>query len=295
MMRVRVLGSAAGGGLPQWNCSCRVCEAARGGKAIPRTQSSIAFRSEDEPWFLVNASPDLRRQLSELPVKDTSGLRSTPFAGVIVTDGEIDHAAGLLLLRESSTPLRIYCTVNVRAALTEHYPVLKMLERYCGVEWRALVEGGVTPLEGSSLQVETFATGGDAPLYMGDAPGPGAIGLTVRDAHGSVLCYAPAIAELDEAITARLRDSDCGLVDGTFWQRRELPELGLSDRDAIDMGHAPLSGPGGTLETLAELDTRTILVHINNTNPILIEDSPERAAVRASGVEVGYDGLEIEL
>jgi pyrroloquinoline quinone biosynthesis protein B len=295
MMRVRVLGSAAGGGLPQWNCSCRVCEAARGGGAIPRTQSSIAFRSDDEPWFLVNASPDLRQQLSELPVDATRELRSTPFAGVIVTDGEIDHAAGLLLLRESSTPLRIYCTEDVRAALTEHYPVLKMLERYCGVEWRALVEGRVTPLEGSSLELETFATGGDAPLYMGEAPGPGAIGLTVRDAHGSVLCYAPAIAELDGTLIARLRESDCVLADGTFWQRRELPDLGLSERDAIAMGHVPLSGPHGTLQTLAELDARTILVHINNTNPILLEDSPERATVHASGVEVGYDGLEIEL
>jgi pyrroloquinoline quinone biosynthesis protein B len=295
MMRVRILGSAAGGGLPQWNCSCRVCEAARGDGAIPRTQSSIAFRSDEEPWFLVNASPDLRQQLSELPVDDTSELRSTPFAGVIVTDGEIDHAAGLLLLRESSTPLRIYCTEAVRAALTDHYPVLAMLQRYCGVEWRALVEGGVTPLEGSSLEVEAFATGGDAPLYMGDAPGPGAIGLTVRDANGSVLCYAPAIAQLDRNLVARMRESDCVLADGTFWQRDELVALGLSERDAIAMGHVPLSGPGGTLDTLAELDTRTILVHINNTNPILLEDSPERAAVRASGVDVGYDGLEIEL
>ncbi len=295
MMRVRILGSAAGGGLPQWNCSCRVCEAARNGGAIPRTQSSIAFRSDDEPWFLVNASPDLRQQLSELPVGDTSGLRSTPFAGVIVTDGEIDHAAGLLLLRESSTPLRIYCTEAVRDALSDHYPVLRMLERYCGVEWRALVQEGVTRLEGSSLEVEAFATGGDAPLYMGDAPGPGAIGLTVRDAHGSVLCYAPAIAELDEALIGRLRESDCVLADGTFWQRRELVELGLSERDALAMGHAPLTGPNGTLDTLAGLDATTILVHINNTNPILLEDSPERAAVGASGVDVGYDGLEIEL
>jgi pyrroloquinoline quinone biosynthesis protein B len=182
-------------------------------------------------------------------------------------------------------------------ALTDHYPVLRMLESYCGVEWRELREGRATSLEGSSLEIEPFATGGDAPLYMGgEADGPGAIGLAVRDAQGGgLLCYAPGVAELDDRLIARLRDCDCALVDGTFWRGDEIVALGLGVRDAAAMGHVPLSGPDGSLETLAGLDARTVLVHINNTNRILLEDSEERATVQASGVEIGYDGMEVEL
>jgi pyrroloquinoline quinone biosynthesis protein B len=295
-MLLRILGAAAGGGFPQWNCNCQVCRLAREGEARPRTQSSIAVRSGEEPWMIVNASPDLRQQLAELPVDRSNGLRSTPIAAVVLTDAEIDHTAGLLLLRESSVPLRVYSTEEVRDALTDHYPVLRMLERYCGVEWRPLVPGHVTSIEGSSLEVEPFLTGGDAPLYMGDADGPSAIGLTIREpAGGGTLCYAPALPALDEALVARLRDSDCVLADGTFWQEDELVALGLSTRDSWAMGHAPLTGSGGTLETLSELGARTILIHINNSNPILLEGSPERATAEARGVEVAHDGLEVEL
>ena len=180
-MRARIIGSAAGGGFPQWNCNCPVCAAARDGRAEPRTQSSIVVRSGADPWYLVNASPDLLRQLADLPTDRSAGMRSMPIAGVVLTDGEIDHTAGLLLLRESSTPLRVYSTPEVREALSGSYPLLSMLDRYCGVDWRELATDGPTPLEGSSLAIETFPTGGDAPLYMGDAPGPSAIGLTIRD------------------------------------------------------------------------------------------------------------------
>ncbi len=144
-MRVRILGAAAGGGFPQWNCNCPVCHAARAGRAQPQTQSSIAVRSGDEPWVLINASPDLRQQLEKLPGERPDTLRSTPLAAVVLTDAEIDHTAGLLLLRESSVPLTVYCTDDVRVALTDHYPVLTMLEHYCGVRWQPLVPGAVTP------------------------------------------------------------------------------------------------------------------------------------------------------
>jgi len=296
-MRAWVLGSAAGGGFPQWNCNCRVCRAAHQGRAKPRTQSSIAVRSDAGPWFLVNASPDLRQQLAELPTDRPDAVRTTPIAGVILTDAEIDHTAGLLLMRESSGPLLVYSTEQVRSALTEHYPVLTMLEHYCGVDWRPLVPGEVTPLEGSSLEIEPFLTGGDPPLYLGGEPGPGSIGLTIRErgSAGRGLCYAPALMAMDEALTARLRDSDCVLVDGTFWRPDELVTLGLGERDAWAMGHAPLSGADGTLQTLAGLEARTILIHINNTNPLLVEDSEERAEAEGCGVEVGYDGLEVVL
>jgi pyrroloquinoline quinone biosynthesis protein B len=295
-MRARVLGAAAGGGFPQWNCNCHVCAAARAGEARPQTQSSVALRaSDDEPWVLVNASPDLRQQLAELPFDRGAGLRANPVGAVILTDAEIDHTAGLLLLRESNAPLRVYTTPDVRDALTEHYPVLTMLERYCGVDWRPLSPGSVTGIEGTSLEVEPFVTGGDAPLYMGELEGPTAVGLTVRDAAGASLVYAPAIAGFDDALRGRLAGAGAVLADGTFWTSDEMVSLGLTTRDSWAMGHAPLTGDGGTLDDLGALDARTVLVHINNSNPILLDDSPERRAAEAAGVEVGHDGLEITL
>jgi pyrroloquinoline quinone biosynthesis protein B len=295
-MRVRIIGSAAGGGFPQWNCNCPVCAAGREGRATPRSQSSIVVRSGEEPWYLVNASPDLLGQLAELPTDRSQGMRSNPIAGVVLTDGEIDHTAGLLLLRESSAPLRVYSTVAVRDALSEEYPLLRMLERYSGVDWRELREGEATPLEGSSLAVETFPTGGDTPLYMEGETGPSAIGLTVRDsAGGGTLVYVPAIEALDEVVTARLAEGDVVLADGTFFRHDDLVALGLGERDSWAMGHAPLTGEGGTLDALAELDARTVLVHINNTNPILVEDSPERSEVEQRGLVLSYDGMEIDL
>src|SRR5713101_3079853 len=164
-MRVRILGSAAGGGFPQWNCNCPTCRAVRerSGAALPRTQSSIAVRADRGSWYLVNASPDLRQQLAELPAERTNDLRVTPIAGIVLTDAEIDHTAGLLLLRESSVPLQIYSSEAVRHALTDHYPVLSMLEHYCGVRWSRLDPGEQIVLDGS-LELEAFATGGDPPL-----------------------------------------------------------------------------------------------------------------------------------
>ena len=289
-MRVRILGSAAGGGYPQWNCHCRVCDAARAGEgAVPRTQSSLAIRGEDGPWFLVNASPDLRQQLEALGAP-VDGVRGPPVAGVLLTDAEIDHTAGLLLMRESAAPIRVYGAAGVERALRTGYPVLEMLERYCGAEWRTLEAG---PLDGSSLTVEPFATGGDAPRYF-DCELE-ASGLVFTD-RGGTLTYVPGLARLDDGVIARLAASDVVLVDGTFWHDDDLARLGISDRTARDMGHVPLAGPGGTLEVLAALERpRKVLVHINNTNPILLEDSPERAEVVRAGVEVAYDGLVVEL
>ncbi|MGH2945148.1 MAG: pyrroloquinoline quinone biosynthesis protein PqqB [Solirubrobacteraceae bacterium] len=298
-MRVRVLGSAAGGGFPQWNCHCGVCEAARAGvRARPRTQSSLAIRGDDGPWFLVNASPDLRQQLETLNPRRVDGVRAPPIAGVLLTDAEIDHTAGLLLLRESATPVRIFGDAGVERALRDWYPVLPMLERYCGAEWQTLEPGRTQPLDGSSLAVEPFAAGGDAPRYHGGSDVElEASGFVFRDrTTGGVVTYVPGLARLDHGVVTRFAASDLVLVDGTFWRDDELARLGISDRSARDMGHVPLSGPGGALEMLAGLErTRKALVHINNTNPILLEDSPEREEVVRAGVEVAYDGLEVEL
>ncbi len=298
-MRVRVLGSAAGGGFPQWNCNCRSCAAARdpGAPAQPRTQSSIAVRpARDERWYLINASPDLRQQLADLPGGDPDALRTTPLAGILLTDAEIDHTAGLLLLRESSEPLEVYSSAAVREALSSYYPVLEMLASYCGVRWHELAPGEPALL-GDALEVDIFTAGGDPPLYMPAGAGEmEATGLTIRDLDtNGVLTYAPALEAIDDEIAERLASSDCVIVDGTFWEKDELVSLGLAQRDAFAMGHMPLSGSGGSLATLEALPARTILAHINNTNPILLEDSAERALVAARGIDVAHDGMEIEL
>jgi pyrroloquinoline quinone biosynthesis protein B len=267
-------------------------------RARPRTQSSLAIRGGEGPWFLVNASPDARQQLEALTDRDRDGVRAPPVAGVLLTDAEIDHTAGLLLLRESASPVRVYGEAGVERALREGYPVLSMLERYCGLEWQTLEPEQPRPLDGSSLTVESFDTGGDAPRYLeGSGIELEASGFVFRDsAGGGVLTYVPGLARLDDVVLTHFAASDLVLVDGTFWRDDELALLGISSRSAHDMGHLPLSGPGGTLEALAGLERpRKALVHINNTNPILLEDSPERAEVVRAGVEVAYDGLEVEL
>jgi len=264
-------------------------------RARPRTQSSLAIRGGDAPWFLVNASPDARQQLETLSSRDVAGVRRAPIAAVLLTDAEIDHTAGLLLLRESATPVRVYGPQGVERALRDGYPVLSILERYCGTDWRTLEPEKTTSLEESSLTVEPFEVGGDAPRYS-DVELM-ASGFVFRDgSSGGVVTYVPGLARLDDDILARFAGSDLLLVDGTFWCDDELARLGISTRSARDMGHLPLSGPGGTLEALAALQRpRKVLVHINNTNPILLEDSAERETVIRAGVEVAYDGLEVDL
>lgn len=217
---------------------------------------------------------------------------------MLLTDAEIDHTAGLLLLRESTTPVHIYGGESVQRALRHGYPVLSILERYCGAEWHTLQPDRSTPLEGSSLTVERFEVGGDAPRYLdGSGMELEASGFVFRDrASGGVLSYVPGLARLDNRVLNRFATSDLVLVDGTFWRDNDLARLGISARSARDMGHQPLSGPDGTLDELARLERpRKALVHINNTNPILLEDSAEREAVARAGVEVAYDGLEVEL
>jgi pyrroloquinoline quinone biosynthesis protein B len=310
-MLIRILGSAAGGGFPQWNCNCAGCQAARRGDqgVYPRTQSSLAVRGSSGDWFLVNASPDVRQQLERLHDGIPNSVRSSPIAGVLLSDAEIDHTAGLMILRESAEPLQVYGTETVRQALTEGFSLLRVLKDYCGIKWSVVEPGSPINLGSngeSSLEVEAFLLPGTPPKYMGSVAvkGDWVVGFTFRDRgaypkgnrlRGSVVTYAPALAELTPSILERFESSDCILVDGTFWQNEELLKLG-STRTALEMGHLPLSGDDGSLVSLSKLScSRKIFIHINNTNPILIPNSPERQIVEAAGMEIGYDGLTIEL
>jgi pyrroloquinoline quinone biosynthesis protein B len=297
-MLVRILGAAAGGGFPQWNCHCHGCEASRAGKAKTLTQSSIAIRANNGDWFLINASPDVRSQIESMRSQNCfveEGQRSLPLAGIILTDAEIDHTTGLILLRESSQPLKIYSPVSVKSALTTGYPLLNTLQNYCGVEWIPLALEEAIPIS-SDLEIEAFTLSTKPPKYMqGESGQIWGVGLTIRDrSTGGILTYAPGLATIDGAMQYRLNASDCILIDGTFWTNHELPALGIGSRTALQMGHLPLSE--GSLRKLAQIATpRKILIHINNTNPVLIPDSSERQIVENKGIEIGDDGLMFTL
>lgn len=304
-MKIRVLGSAAGGGFPQWNCNCRNCSGVRGGtrRAQPRTQSSLAVCGDDPAaWALVNASPDIRAQLAAAPaLQPARSPRDTAIAAVVLVDGQIDHTTGLYMLRESTRPLAVWCTDSVYEDLTRGNPILRVLGDYCGIERHVL------PSDGSAFTIATVPGVRWRALAVASKPAPYSphrdapvagdnVALVIGTAAGHVV-YAPALAALDGRLWAAMQGAACVLVDGTFWSDDEMIAQGLSGKRARDMGHLPQSGPGGMLERLAELPVgvRRILIHVNNTNPILDEDSPERAELTRLGVEVALDGMELTL
>jgi pyrroloquinoline quinone biosynthesis protein B len=303
-MRVRVLGSAAGGGFPQWNCNCRNCAGLREGslKARRRSQSSIAVSADGERWVLCNASPDIAAQIFATPELQAHGvLRGSPIAAIVLTDGQIDHAAGLLLLREG-TRLSIHTTDLVREDLTDGLPVLRLLEHFCGVDWQRIPLDasvfGFGGIEGLELLALPLA-GKPAPFSpRRNAPQPGDnIGLTIRDGRTRrSLFYAPGLACVDDRVRQAMASADCLLVDGTFWSDDEMIRLGVGSKRAQDIGHLPQDGAGGMIEQLRAFpQARRILVHINNTNPILDEESAERRLLEREGIEVAFDGMELVL
>lgn len=314
-----MLGSAAGGGVPQWNCGCPNCVEARNGGAVqPRTQSSVAVTADGARWLLLNASPDLRDQLAACDDLRPRGLRSTGVAAVLLTDAEVDHTAGLLLLREGGE-LSLHCTAFVRRAL-DASGVAATLGAYLDLRWTEIVPGrAVRPVDargdGLALEVEAFDVAGDAPLYVSNGRGAGAaiangdgdggstegarsagvvIGVRIREpGSGGALVYVPGAAAVDDRIRSCIGRRDLLLWDGTFWADDELVRLGISRRRARDMGHLPLAGPDGALEALANVTAgRRAFVHVNNTNPILRRGSPERAAAERAGWEIACDGSE---
>ncbi|MBV9094772.1 MAG: pyrroloquinoline quinone biosynthesis protein PqqB [Streptosporangiaceae bacterium] len=303
-MWVRVLGSAAGGGFPQWNCACPPCRAVRDGsrQARPRTQSSIAVSSDDRRWFLFNASPDIRVQIESFPALHPSsdlfggtGKRSVPLQAVVLTDAELDHTLGLLLLREGRG-LELHATETVRDTLYDGTSLLRTLEAYCPVQWRPVMPGAEVPLaDGLSYRAFDVATTKRARFGSGTGKGR-VVGYRLTDERsGRALVYLPAVQDIT-VVRDQLDDCACLLVDGTCWRDDELIRLGLADKTAREMGHLPIDGPDGSLARLALLPIeRTIYTHINNTNPILLEDSPERRIVEQHGMEVAVDGLELRM
>jgi pyrroloquinoline quinone biosynthesis protein B len=304
-VKIRVLGSAAGGGFPQWNCNCRNCSGVRRGtqRSQPRTQSSIAVCGDDPAaWALVNASPDIRAQLAANPALQPSrSARDTGIAAVVLVDGQIDHTTGLYMLRESARPLAVWCTDSVCEDLTHGNPIFRVLGDYCGIERQVLPpDGGVFGIAAvAGVRWRALAVTSKPAPYSPhrSAPVPGDnIALVIGSERGHCV-YAPGLAALDEPLWAAMQSAACVLVDGTFWSDDEMIAQGLSSKRARDMGHLPQSGPGGMLERLQQLpkDVRRILIHVNNTNPILDEDSPERAELARQGVEVAFDGMELTL
>jgi pyrroloquinoline quinone biosynthesis protein B len=315
-MKIRVLGSSAGGGFPQWNCNCRNCAGVRNGtvRARPRTQSSIAVTGglaegrtttgSGMPWALVNASPDILFQLRDSPaLQPARTVRDTGLAGIVLVDGQVDHSTGLYMLREATRPWLLWCTDSVYADLTRGNPILDVLSHYCGVDRQAMpLDGGefvIAAMPGLRWRALPVASKPAPYSPNRAAPLPGDnVALVLSDERtGGQAFYAPGLAAIDESVWQAMRSCDCVLVDGTFWTDDEMIRLGLSDRRARDIGHLAQSGEGGMLEWLERLPagTRKILVHINNTNPILDEDSPQRAECQRRKIEVAWDGLEIEL
>ncbi|MBA2780981.1 pyrroloquinoline quinone biosynthesis protein PqqB [Billgrantia kenyensis] len=308
-MHVLVLGAAAGGGYPQWNCNCALCRGLREGstEARSRTQSSIAISSDGERWLLCNASPDIRAQLAANPELHPRRIpRDSGISGVLLVDAQIDHATGLLSLREGC-PFDVWCTPNVHQDLSSGFPLFPMLEHWGGLKWQPIgidqareeVRFEIPACPG--LAFTAVALTSNAPPYSPrrGAPTPGDnIGLLVEDRERSTrLFYAPGLGRLDDRVRSFLRQADCVLVDGTLWHDDELIRAGVGKATGDDMGHLALAGPGGLLE---ELDTlppavRRVLIHINNTNPILDERSPERAELTEAGIEVAHDGMRLEI
>lgn len=297
-MWVRVLGAAAGGGFPQWNCGCPGCQAARDGSrpCKPRTQSSIAVSDDYRRWFLFNASPDIRAQIEAFPALHPQEVRESPLGAVLLTDGELDHTLGLLLLRESDR-LEIHATEAVHETLLEGTSLLRTLGAYADVEWRRVVTGEEVSLT-ESLTYRAFEAPTNKRARFGTGEvGESVVGYRISDGRtGRTLVYLPGAQDLTASVLAELEGCSCLLFDGTCWRDDEMVRLGIAGKTARDMGHIPISGADGSLERLASLPVeRKVYTHINNTNPILIDDSPERRVVEESGFEVAADGLEMEI
>jgi pyrroloquinoline quinone biosynthesis protein B len=307
-MRAVVLGSAAGGGFPQWNSNAAACRRARrrDPAAAARSQASLAVSADAHAWFLLNASPDLRTQIASSEfLWPSEGLRSSPIAGVVLTGADVDAVAGLLSMRERQ-PFALYATAEVQAALAGN-PIFDVLSPDC-VERRILPLDRPAPLTGvggydSGLDVLAFPVPGKVPLWCEGGRDPGvhetghSVGLALAErGRGAHVFFVPGCAAMTPGLARRLRGASAVFFDGTLWRDDEMIRLGVGDKTGRRMGHMSMSGDDGAIAALRDLAIgRKIFVHINNSNPVLLEGSPERAAAEAEGWTVAHDGLALTL
>lgn len=293
--RARILGAAAGGGLPQWNCGCTNCNLARSG-AIPKlTQSSLAVSGADGSWAILNASPDIREQLTLSRSLQPSGLRELPLAAVLLTNGDIDHVAGLLTLRESQS-FTLFATPGIHEVLDAN-PIFDAVNRDLVPRRAIALEEAFELVAGVTARL--FAVPGKVPLYMEagevvtDLMGEQTVGVEI-ETGGRRIYYIPGCARLSDDLAARIRGADLLFFDGTLWRDDEMIREGLGHKTGARMGHMSMSGPGGSIAAMAGLGiAQKVFVHMNNTNPVLRPDAPERAEAEAAGWIIGQDGMEI--
>ncbi|GAA2803367.1 pyrroloquinoline quinone biosynthesis protein PqqB [Saccharopolyspora taberi] len=295
-MKVVLLGTAAGGGFPQWNCGCHLCGLARAGfpGVAPRTQDCVAVSGDGEHWYLLNASPDIRAQITGCPALAPGPGRWTPIRGVLLTDAELDHSLGLFMLREGAG-IRVWATEPVLGALREDLPLRATLDRYHGADWCRVTPGKEFTVD-DHLAVTAIPLSAKTPKYATPAEGTWVVGYRVEDlVTGGVLLYAPCLAQWPPHLDEVVAGADCALLDGTFWSAGEMRSA-TGTRTQKRMGHLPISGGGGSLERLAaHRGVRRVYTHLNNTNPLLDITTPERTELVAAGVEVLLDGAELDL
>lgn len=297
-MYVRLLGTAAGGGYPQWNCCCTQCGHARSGRQAPRLHSSLAFSGDGKDWYLINATPDVRQQIESCPeLHPGPNLRSSPIKGVFLTDAELDHTAGLLLLREG-TAIDIYATAPVLAALDTEFPLRKILSSYTACSWNVLLPREAIHLDGDSVSIKPVSISTKMPRYV-KLPHPASnavVAFEIQDLRtGRSIMFAPALESVRQDLIEAFDRSDLLFFDGTLWTDNELQNLGVSNRSAAEMGHLPLFVDGKLNDVCRSGARRKILIHVNNTNPVMDDKSFQRELLAAAGVEVVHDGAFIEV
>ncbi|KTS37723.1 pyrroloquinoline quinone biosynthesis protein PqqB [Methylobacterium indicum] len=299
-MQAIVLGSGAGGGVPQWNCRCPICAMARSGdrRVLPRTQSSLAVSADGDDWLLVNASPDIRQQLFDTPaLHPREGLRHSPIKAVLLTNGDVDHVAGLLTLREGQ-PFRLHATRGILDSIAANRVFDVMAP---GVVDRTEIALNETFSPVPGLSVTLFPVPGKVPLWLED--GTPEIGAETESTVGAMivagarrLAYVPGCARVTDGLKDRLSGVDALLFDGTVLADDDMIRAGVGTKTGWRMGHVPMTGDGGSVAALAEVPIgQKVFVHINNTNPVLVEDSPERRGIEAAGWVVAHDGLALSL
>jgi pyrroloquinoline quinone biosynthesis protein B len=309
-MRVKILGSAAGGAFPQWNCACPNCYAIRAGtfRGKARSQTQLAISADNRAWFLLGASPDLRSQIESTPeLQPQNGIRQSPIAGAVLGNADIDHVLGLLLLRELQ-PLRIHATASIRRILREDNSMFAMLQRITNqASWADFAPGKTFTLKDaadndSGMKCRAISLGQHFPAYVSTErqkelnAQESSLGFIIESATGKRLAYMPAVPDISDALLKEFDNADLLLLDGTFWSNDELIRVQGSGQTARQMGHVPVSGPEGTLVRLAQLRRpRKIYLHINNTNPMLNEAGPEYRQVRDAGWEIAEDGWQFDL